>query len=259
MMKRPLWAASATLLLALLQGCATGPNASPADPLEPVNRVVFKFNDGLDRTIVKPAATVYRDVTSAPVRTAVNSFFANISDIWSTANNVLQLKPQAATESFFRVAVNSLWGVGGIFDVATEMKIPKHREDFGRTMAYWGVATGPYLVLPLLGSSSVRDSVGSLVDLQGNLVARTDNAAVRNSLGTLNLVDQRSNYLGAGTALEEAALDKYTFARDIYLQQHRRQKEADSAAVTKPEERFDLPEVPPDAAVTGSPAAPAAK
>lgn len=254
MKKRPLGWAGAALVLALIQGCASGPNTNAADPLEPFNRAVFNFNDGVDRAVIKPVATAYQDITPAPVRTGVTSFFGNISDIWSMVNNVLQAKPQAAVDSFFRVTINTLWGVGGIFDVATDLRIPKHREDFGRTLGYWGVASGPYLVLPLLGPSTVRDSVGSLVDMKGNLVSRTDNVPVRNSLISLRAVDTRANLLSAGEFLEEAALDKYSFARDIYLQRHRRSTGGVAAPAAPPVERYDLPEEAPGA---GEPAAPA--
>ena len=240
----------AALALALLQGCATGPNANPADPLEPFNRTVFNFNDGVDRAVIKPAATVYQDVTPALVRTGVTNFFENISDAWSMVNNALQFKPEASGESFFRFAVNSFWGLGGVLDVASEMKIPKHREDFGRTLGYWGVASGPYLVLPLLGPSTVRDSVGSLVDTQGNLVNRVPDVPVRNSLISLRAVDIRASFLSAGDFLEQASLDKYSFERDIYLQRHRSRT---GAAAAPTEERYDLPEAVPG---TGEPAAP---
>ncbi|MGH6639525.1 MAG: MlaA family lipoprotein [Polaromonas sp.] len=248
-MKQPVWWATATLALSLLQGCATGPNANPADPLEPFNRAMFTFNDGVDRAIIKPVATVYRDVTPAPVRTGVTSFFGNISDVWSLVNNVLQAKPEEAADSLFRVTVNTLWGLGGIFDIASGMQIPKHSEDFGQTLGYWGVASGPYLVLPLLGSSTVRDTVGTLVDAQGDLVSRTDNVPVRNSLFGLRAVNMRANLLGVGDVLEQAALDKYSFAREIYLQR-RRSLIRDGAAET--EERYDLPEAAP---ATPAPAA----
>lgn len=236
--------ASAALVLALLQGCATGPNANPADPLEPLNRTVFRFNDGLDRAIVKPVATAYQDVTPALVRTGVSNFFGNISDVWSVVNNALQFKGEAAANSFFRVTINTVWGVGGIFDVASDLNIPKQSEDFGRTLTHWGVASGPYLVLPVLGSSTVRDSVGKLVDLQGDLVTQgVDNISVRNSLVGLRLVNLRANLLGVEDFLEQASLDKYTFARDIYLQRHRSSRAVDAPA----EERYDLPEEAPGA------------
>ena len=250
-MKQPLWWAAAALALALLQGCATGPSANPADPLEPFNRTMFNFNDGLDKAILKPVATAYRDVTPAPVRTGVTNFFGNISDVWSMVNNLLQGKPEEAADSLFRVTTNTLWGLGGIFDVATDLKIRKHSEDFGQTLGVWGVDSGPYVVLPLLGPSTVRDSVGLLADYQGDLVSRSHNVPVRNSLTTLRVVNGRANLLGAGEVVDEAALDKYSFTRDIYLQ--RRRSLIGGAAVEK-EERFDLPEAP--AANGAKPASP---
>ena len=240
--KRLLGWASAVLVLALLQGCATGPNANPADPLEPLNRTVFKFNDGLDRAIIKPVATAYQNVTPALVRTGVSNFFDNISDVWSVVNNALQFKGEAAANSFFRVTTNTFWGLGGIFDVASDLKIPRQSENFGQTLTHWGVVSGPYLVLPVLGPSTVRDSVGTLVDIQGDLVAQgVDRVPVRNSLQTLRLVNTRANFLGASDLLEQASLDKYSFARDIYLQRHRRTN-GNGNGNGQPEERYDLPE-----------------
>lgn len=248
--KVPSWAA-ATLAIALLQGCATGPQANPADPLEPFNRGVYSFNEGLDRAVLKPVATAYQNVTPSPVRTGVTNFFENISDVWSMVNNVLQAKPAEAMDSLFRVTTNTLWGVAGIFDVATELKIPKHKEDFGQTLGTWGLASGPYVVLPLFGPSSVRDTAGRVVDMQGDLVSQSNNVPARNSLKTLNLVDTRANLLSAGDLLDQAALDKYAFTRDAYLQ--RRKSLIGGNERTEPEERFDLPETPP----AGAPAAPA--
>ena len=245
--KCPAWL-SVALALVLLQGCATGPNANPADPLEPLNRTVFRFNDGLDRAVLNPVATAYQNVTPALVRTGVSNFFGNLSDVWSVVNNALQFKGEAAANSFFRVTTNTLWGVGGIFDVASDLNIPKQSEDFGKTLTHWGVASGPYLVLPVFGPSTVRDSFGTLVDSQGDLVAQgVDRVPVRNSLMTLRLVDTRAKFLSAGDLLEQAALDKYSFTRDIYLQRHRR---ADGNGDSQPEERYDLPEP----AAPGSPA-----
>ena len=233
------WAA-AGLVLALVQGCATGPQAHPADPLEPMNRAVFNFNDKVDKAVVKPVATAYQNVVPALVRRGVGNVFSNISDLWSTVNNLLQAKPEAASNSFFRFTTNTLWGVGGIFDIATDMGIPQHPENFGRTLGHWGVASGPYLVLPLFGPSSVRDTAGRLVDMQGNLITRTEDMSARNSLMFLNAVDTRANLLGAGDVLEAAALDKYSFARDVYLQRQRRASSATPASAA--EERYDLPE-----------------
>ena len=252
----PLWAAAA-LALALLQGCASAPQGklvNPADPLETFNRSVFDFNEGLDRAVLKPVATAYRDVTPAPVRTGVTSFFENISDMWSFFNNVLQAKPTEAVNTFFRVTVNTFWGLGGIFDVASEMRIPKHKQDFGQTLGVWGVAPGPYLVLPVLGPSTLRDTLGLVLDAKGNLVSHVDNVPVRNSLTGLRLVNTRTNFLDATDFLDQAALDKYTFTRDIYLQ--RRGKPADSNKASV-EERFDLPEDDPANRPVTAPAAPA--
>lgn len=226
-------------LLTGLQGCAIGPNVNPADPLEPLNRTVFQFNDGVDRAILKPVATAYRDVTPSPVRTGVSNFFGNISDVWSLVNNVLQLKPKESAEMLMRVSFNTIFGFAGVIDIASEMRLEKHSEDFGQTLGYWGVGSGPYVVLPLLGPSSARDTVGRLVDFQGDLVTRSDHVAARNSLSALRLVDARASFLSAGDVLERAALDQYTFTRDAYLQ--RRRSLINPARVDK-EERFDLPE-----------------
>lgn len=260
MMKKMSGLAAAALVLALLQGCATGPNAHPDDPLEPMNRAVFGFNDKVDKAVVKPAATLYQNVTPKLVRQGVSNVFANISDLWSTVNNVLQAKPEAATDSFFRFTTNSLWGLGGIFDIATDMGIPRHSENFGRTLGHWGVASGPYLVLPLFGPSSVRDTAGRLVDMQGNLVSRSENVSGRNSLMFLRAVDTRASLLSAGDFLEAAALDKYSFARDVYLQRERRPGDGTPAPAVQ-EERYDLPEdAPANAGTNAAPQAePAAK
>ena len=244
-LKNSLSGVVAAFALLLLQGCATGLNASsanPADPLEPFNRTVFQFNDQLDRAVIKPVATVYRDVTPSLVRRGVTNFFGNISDIWSLANNVLQLHGTDAADSLFRVTVNTFWGLGGVLDVASEMKIPRHTEDFGQTLGRWGVETGPYIVLPVLGPSTVRDSVGTLVDLNGNLVTRTKDVPVRNSLSALGAVNLRANFLGTGDVLDAAALDKYTFTREIYLQ---RRRSLIGREAPEKEERFDLPEAAP--------------
>ncbi|MDB5886697.1 MAG: VacJ family lipoprotein [Polaromonas sp.] len=242
--KASAWA-TAALAFAVLQGCASGPQANPADPLEPFNRSVYSFNEGLDRAVLKPVATAYQKVTPSPVRTGVTNFFENISDVWSLVNNVLQAKPTEAANSLFRVTTNTLWGIGGIFDVATELKIPKHKEDFGQTLGTWGLGAGPYVVLPLFGPSNIRDTAGLVVDMQGNLASQASHVSVRNSLSGLRLVDTRAGLLGAGDLLDQAALDKYAFTRDAYLQ--RRQSLIGGNQRTEPEERFDLPEATPPA------------
>lgn len=243
-MKQPSCWAAAVLALALLQGCASGPNANPADPLEPFNRTMFSFNDGVDRAVLKPVATAYKEVTPALVRTGVGNFFGNISDVLSLFNNLLQFQPEEAMDSFFRVTTNTLWGLGGIFDVASDMGIPKHSQDFGLTLGHWGFSSGPYVVLPLLGPSSVRDSVGLLVDAETSALNAVDNVPARNSLAGLRVVHIRANLLGAVDLVDEVALDKYSFTRDIYLK--RRESRVGRAALLVPaEERYDLPETTP--------------
>lgn len=237
--KRPVMWASAAVLLALLQGCATAPGGNPADPFESFNRSVFSFNDKVDMAVIKPVATVYRDVTPSPIRTGVTNFFGNVSDAWSTVNNALQAKPQFALESLFRVTVNTLFGLGGILDVAGEARIPKHTEDFGQTLGHWGVPAGPYLVLPVLGPSTVRDTAALIVDTQGDAVSAASNVAARNTLTATRAVNIRARLLDAGDLLEEASLDKYSFAREIHLQRRRSLVARDPS---EKEERFDLPE-----------------
>lgn len=238
MMKRyGLWAG--LLTLALLQGCATGPN--PRDPFEPFNRGVTRFNDGLDEAIVKPAAQAYQNVVPSPVRTGVNNFFGNLSDVWSFVNSVLQLKPQAAAESLMRVSINTVFGMYGVLDWATEMGLQRNRQDFGKTLGRWGVATGPYLVLPVLGPSTVRDTAALVVDAKGDLVMQMDNVSSRNSLYVLRAVDLRASLLRVGEVLDQAALDKYSFTRDAYLQRRGVVLETNGDAG----ERYDLPEAPP--------------
>lgn len=230
--------ATAVFFMALIQGCATGPNTNPADPLEPFNRTVFNLNDGLDRAILKPVATVYKEITPSPVRIGVNNFFNNLTDAWSVVNNALQLKPQETLETGMRVVVNTVFGFAGVLDIATEMRLPRNRQDFGLTLGYWGVASGPYLVLPFFGPSSVRDTLGTVVDANVDLVNNLKNVPTRNSLVVLRAVEKRAEFLDATGVLDQAALDKYSFARDLYLQ---RRANTGSKEPAQKEERFDLP------------------
>ena len=222
----------------VMQGCATGPNANPADPMEPLNRAVFNFNDGVDRAILQPVATAYDQAIPSPVKTGVRNFFGNIADVWSVANNLLQFKLKESLETFMRVSVNSTFGFGGVLDIGTEMGLPKNRQDFGQTLGVWGFDAGPYVVLPLLGPSSVRDTVGTVVDGSADLVNNLPNVPTRNSLTALRGVDRRASLLGATNILDQAALDKYSFTRDLYLQRRANAIGKDSAIK---EERFDLP------------------
>ena len=214
------WLAMASLLVgaALLTGCATVARPDPNDPLESYNRSMTNFNDQVDAMVLKPVATAYREVTPAPVRTGVSNFFANIGDVWSFVNNVLQLRAEAAGSSFMRVNVNTVFGLGGLLDVASELGIERYKQDFGLTLGRWGIGTGPYLVLPILGPSTLRDTLALPVDMKGNVVSHVDPVSARNSLYALRAVDVRANLLRAGSVLDSAALDKYSFTRDVFLQ-----------------------------------------
>jgi len=215
------WWAGVLAFILGLGGCATGPNANPRDPLEPFNRGVYQFNDTVDVAVIKPVAIAYRDVVPQPVRRGVGNFFNNLQDAWSIVNNALQFKGWAAADSLARFGVNTFIGLGGILDVASEMKIERHTKDFGHTLGYWGVAPGPFLMLPFFGPSTVRDATALVVDVKGDLSNLVSDVPTRNSATVLRLVDKRASLLQATTMLEEAALDKYTFTRDSYLQRRR--------------------------------------
>lgn len=221
----PVRLALAGLALGALAGCATGPDADPRDPLEPMNRGVQRFNDAVDEAVFKPVARGYVSVTPSPVRTGVNNFFGNLGDLWSSVNAGLQLRPRETAENLMRFSVNTVLGFGGLLDIAGEAGIPRTRIDFGQTMGRWGVPSGPYVVLPLLGPSTARDSAGLLVDAEGDLLGYVDDVPTRNSLYALRIVDTRAQLLGASNLLEGAALDKYSFTRDFYL--NRRQSQID--------------------------------
>lgn len=206
--------------IALLSGCATGPNRHPGDPLEPMNRAIFTFNDKVDQAIAVPIAKGYQKVTPTPLRTAISNFFSNIGDLGNAANNLLQLRITDATEDVMRVAMNSVFGIGGLIDFATPAGLPKHHQDFGLTLARWGVPSGPYLVLPIFGPSSFRDGIGRAVDVRFNLLNYIEPAA-RNPMYVMQFISARSDLLGASDLLQQAALDKYSFVRDAYTQQRR--------------------------------------
>ena len=210
------------LLLAGAAGCATTGN-DPRDPLEGFNRAMYSFNDGFDEAIGKPVATAYRDLLPSPVRSGVRNFFANIADLWIGANNLLQGKPADAITDWVRFAFNSTIGLFGLIDIASDIGIEKHDEDFGQTFGRWGVADGAYLVWPLLGSSSMRDSVGLIFDTSFDPVLHHKPVRVRNAMTVLRATGKRADLLDASRILEEAALDRYVFQRDAYLQRRRSQ------------------------------------
>lgn len=200
----------------LLTGCAsTSGTSNPKDPFESYNRSMYGINDTLDKAILKPVAQGYKTVIPGPARKMVHNFFSNIDDIFVTGNNLLQFKFKQASSDFTRVWVNTIFGVFGLFNVAD--KLEKHNEDFGQTLGYWGVGSGPYVVLPLLGPSSVRDGTGLAVGSYFGLIENVEDIPLRNTLWLTNKIDQRTQLLDAEEILEDTVVDRYSFIRDGYL------------------------------------------
>jgi phospholipid-binding lipoprotein MlaA len=213
---------SATLALlaaGLLAGCASSGN--PKDPIEGFNRAMFAFNEGLDSLIVKPVATGYDAVLPSPIRTGVTNFFGNIDDLFIGVNNLLQGKIPEAFSDLGRVAINTTIGLLGVLDIATDAGLEKHNEDFGQTFGRWGVGNGAYVVIPVFGPRTVRDTVGLVLDVQADPVANHRPKGERDFAQVLRLVNGRANLLAADKVVEEAALDKYSYVRDAYLQRRR--------------------------------------
>ena len=202
---------------ATLTACATSPN--PKDPYEGFNRAMFTFNDKLDQVALKPAATVYKKVLPSFVQTGVGNFFGNLADVGSAVNNLLQGKGEAGMTDVMRVAVNSTFGIAGLLDIGSEAGMQKHSEDFGQTLGFWGVKPGPYLMLPLLGPSTLRDTAALPVDIAGDPWHYKDPVYLRNIGTVTRVIDKRAFLLDASNLLEDAALDRYQFVRDSYLQQ----------------------------------------
>ena len=213
-------AGCAMLAVALLAGCAT---TRQPDPLEKLNRATFAFNETVDQYVVAPPARVYRDAVPAPVRQSVTNFFNNLRDVWSAVNHVLQGRPTDGIQDVMRFSVNTVFGIGGLFDVASEMRLDARYTDLGDTLGRWGVGPGAYVVLPLLGPSTVRDTVALPLDIQASTESLVDNVATRNSMMALRFLNVRSNLLEGTRLLDGIALDKYLFVRDAYLQRRRNQ------------------------------------
>ncbi len=210
--------ATITLLFALLaSGCAST-NAPRADPMEGLNRMTFKFNDVVDNAILTPVAKGYQAVTPSFVRAGVSNVFMNVGDVGTAANNLLQGKPGNAMTDVGRFLINSTFGILGIIDLATPMGLEKNEEDFGQTLGKWGVPSGPYLVLPLMGPSTLRDTTARAVDRYTGYTKYVDHIPTRNSANALEIVGFRAELLGTTNTLDEAALDKYQFTRDAFLQ-----------------------------------------
>ncbi len=224
-------AAMATLLL--LSGCASTPRggdsieASPErvahDPFEGMNRAVFAFNDGVDRVLVKPLAKTYEAVTPRPARRGVSNFFANLRDVVHVANHLLQFRPGEAARHTGRVFFNSTFGIAGLIDVATPMGLERQPTDFGQTLGRWGAEPGPYLVLPLIGPSTLRDAPGWAVDAfyfspTAHVTPREDRLALR----SLQIIDMRTRLFEFDALVDEVAFDRYTFVREAWLAHRRR-------------------------------------
>ncbi|MFC1685202.1 VacJ family lipoprotein [Pseudomonadota bacterium] len=206
-----------------LSGCATIEDdyRDPRDPLESYNRAMHTFNDELDKAILKPLAKGYRAITPRPVDHSITNFFTNLDDVTSAINNLLQFKLHRAASDVGRILVNSTIGILGFFDVASNMNMQRYDEDFGQTLGAWGVGPGPYFVLPVLGPSTIRDTVGLVADWYTDPVQYVNDHDVRYGLVALRGIDTRADLLSASKVLEEAALDPYGFTRDAYLQKRR--------------------------------------
>lgn len=235
---RPL---GAVLVYAALAGCATvaepvgEPN--PADPWEGMNRKVFAFNDALDDKVLKPTATVYEKVVPTVVRDGVNNFFNNLTDAWSAANWLLQGEISKGVAQGARFAWNSTIGVAGVWDASSYFGLDRNSQDFGQTLGAWGVGMGPYLVLPLVGPSSVRDTVALPVNRLAGSSAWFHSPSAKLNSAVLDVVSTRASLLKAGDLVDGIALDKYTFFRDAYLQRRAHRPKADAE-----EDDFELAE-----------------
>jgi phospholipid-binding lipoprotein MlaA len=258
-------AAGAAVSMTLLAGCAT--NGDPRDPLEPLNRGIYKFNDGADNLVIKPAALFYQQIVPQFMRSGVSNFFSNINDVIVALNNLLQGKFSDAGSDVTRLAINTTVGVLGLFDFATGWGFDKHEEDFGQTLGYWGIGNGPYIVLPILGPSNLRDSVGWFGDYYAWPITYIDDDGTRNILIGMRVIAGRAELLAAGTILETAALDPYAFVRDAYFQRRRNlvydgkppDEEEDFDAEDKPKpdaSKSPSAKEPDPAAKDGKPAAP---
>ncbi|HUG23246.1 MlaA family lipoprotein [Piscinibacter sp.] len=208
----------------LLQGCSTTGARTAGerlDPWEKWNRKVFTFNERLDEKVLEPVATGYSRIVPRPVRNGIDNFFGNAADAWSAVNNFLQGKVENGLNDMIRFGTNTIFGLGGVLDVATEFGIDHQYEDFGQTLGAWGIGPGAYIVWPLFGPSSVRESLALPLDRAVSPALAINDGTVRWEITGLHLINTRANLLGANQLLDEIALDKYTFVRDGYLQRRR--------------------------------------
>lgn len=218
--RRAVACACALAVMVTLSGCASNPQ-NPDDPFEDYNRRMFKINQRVDKYTFRPLARVYDTVTPRPVRIGVGNFFGNLEDLWIGTNNMLQGKFADGVSDWMRFAFNSTWGIAGLLDIASEAGLPKHDEDFGQTLAVWGVGDGPFIVLPFFGPRTTRDGVALPVDVHFNRVWRIDHVPTRNSMTAFDITHMRADFLGVEKTLAHGTLDRYAYTRDFYLQQRR--------------------------------------
>ncbi len=202
----------------LSAACATATSPDTRDPWESVNRSIYNFNDTVDRAVGRPVAQAYKDYVPVALQRGTANFFSNLDDVAVIINDILQFKFAQAVQDFARLIVNSIIGVYGLFDVATELDLPKHKEDFGQTLATWGVGDGPYMVLPFLGPSTLRDTASIPVDWKTDPVMYIDDINTRNGAVLLRLIDKRASYLEASRTMDKSGIDPYVFMRDAYYQ-----------------------------------------
>jgi phospholipid-binding lipoprotein MlaA len=250
--------------VALLAGCSSiqARRQAPGqrlDPWENWNRKVFAFNEGLDERVLKPVATAYSEVVPQPVRSGVGNFFSNVLDAWSAINNMLQGKFTEGFDDVTRVGTNTLFGLFGVVDIASEMGLDHHYEDFGQTLGRWGVGAGAYLVLPVLGPSSLRDAAAIPLDRAASPALLINNGSSQAGITALQIINTRANLLGATRVIDDISLDKYTFIRDAYLQR-RRSLVFDGDVPEAPESEGPVPppKQPEAASSDAGPAAPTA-
>ena len=211
--------AALAVAVALLAGCAAAP--SREDPLEPMNRTLYQFHDTVDTAVVKPVAQAYIDVVPEPIRAGVSNVFNNVEDLISAVNGLLQGKLDKFGDDLARVVLNTTFGVGGIFDLASMIGIERGNEDFGQTFGAWGFPQGPYFFIPFFGPTTVRDGTGTVVRIMVGPVGYIPNVPLRNSLYGTGYVDLRAQAISAGAIVDTAALDRYLFIRNAYLQRRR--------------------------------------
>jgi phospholipid-binding lipoprotein MlaA len=244
---------AAAAVLAVLGGCSSVPQEyrDPRDPWQGYNRAMFKFNTDFDNAFLKPAARAYQVVTPEPVDRGVTNFFNNIADVTSAVNNVLQFKLSRAGSDVGRVVVNSTVGIVGVFDVATNMGLPSYKEDFGQTLGYWGIGPGPFFMMPILGPSSVRDTVGFAGDIVVDPFFSISKNEIYWGFIVLRTIDKRADLLAAGEILDEAAIDPYAFIRDAFLQRRRNLVYDGNPPMDDAEDMFWDDEEPADAVEGG--------